>query len=358
MSTFGTWKPSVAIVGAGAIGCRIAAHLAAAGTRATLFDGWRAHVDALRASGLVFEGHGQGPAQHHALEAFYSDAIPSGVGRFDLVLLCTRSDETPAMLAVVERLLSADGCVVSCQNGINEEAIAQAVGAQRTLGCSLVFGARLTAPGQVVALPGEDTLRTGEMQGGETARLAAIVHLLSACGTSSATPNLMGYRWMKLVLNSIGNPLLLLSGMTAAQLHALPAAREAMRHLAREVIRAGQADGVRFEPVLGLAAADWLEPSPDGAARVHQALAAHGAGLGARRLSMVADFEARGKTEVDYINGHVVRVAARHGLAAPLNARVVQLVYALEAGHLRAGPAVIGQLATTPYQETNPETIP
>ena len=336
--------PSIAVVGAGAIGCRIAAHLAAHGVRSTLFDGWAAHVEAIQQHGLTLEMAGQ--RQTHALPA----SVDSGVlpaERFDVVLLCTRSDGTERALPLVQRLLAPDGCVVSCQNGINEDAIAAAVGPGRTLGCSLVLGARLAAPGLVVALPGDDTLRTGELQGGASARLDTITALLSACGTSTTTPNLMGYRWMKLVLNSIGNPLLLLSGMTAGELHALPQARNAMIALAREVIAAGTADGVRFEPVLGVPASTWLDTGAAPTQQLHDTLARHGAALGPRRLSMVADFEARGVTEVDFINGHVVRKAGQHGLAAPRNARVVELVHALEAGTLAQGAAVIGLLDAT-----------
>jgi len=335
-------QPSIAVVGAGAIGSRLAAHLASHGQACTLFDGWADHVQAINRDGLVLEGFG--PPQRHALRAFgYQDA--ASAGRHDIVLLCTRSDATAPVLPLVRALLEDEGCVVSCQNGINEEAIAAEVGIHRTLGCSLVLGARLAAPGRVVALPGEDTLRTGELAGGASARLDRLVALLGACGTSTATPNLLGYRWMKLVLNSIGNPLLLLSGLTAAELHARPDARALMVALAREVLGAARAGGVQVSPVLGIAAAQWLDPAPPATAALHEALQRHGAALGPRRLSMVADFEARGRTEVDFINGHVVRQAARHGLAAPLNAAVVQRVHQLEAGGCRTGWDRITELA-------------
>lgn len=335
----------IAIVGAGAIGCRLAAHLAQAGTDCLLFDSWAAHVDAINRDGLRLDINGQ--VQRHALRAFGHDDAGEAAGRCDIVLLCTRSDDTAAVLPLVERLLHDKGCVVSCQNGLNEDVIAQALGAQRTLGCSLVFGAKLTAPGYVVALPGEDSLRTGEFQGGTSARLDGIVKLLSACGTSSMTPNLRGYRWMKLVLNSIGNPLLLLSGMTAAELHARPEARALMISLAREVLRVAGADGVQVSPVLDVSVTQWLDAGAASTATVHAALQHHGANLGPRRLSMVADFEARGKTEVDFINGYVVRRAAHHGLPAPLNTRVVEQVHALEAGALTSGPAALQTLTRT-----------
>lgn len=339
--------PLIAVVGAGAIGCRLAAHLAGAGTDCLLFDGWAAHVDTINREGLQLAFNGQ--LQRYAFKAFgYGDPeeYSQAIGRCDIVLLCTRSDDTAAVLPLVNRLLNANGCVVSCQNGLNEDLIAEAVGAGRTLGCSLVFGAKLIAPGHVTALPGEDTLRTGELAGGTSERLDHIVQLLSACGTSTATPNLIGYRWMKLVLNSIGNPLLLLSGMTAAELHALPVARSLMISLAREVLHTARVSGLNVYPVLGLNANVWLDESAQATQAVHAALAQHGAALGPRRLSMVADFEARGKTEVDFINGYVVRKARQHELTAPLNAAVVVSVRQLEAGECAIGVDRLRQLAS------------
>jgi 2-dehydropantoate 2-reductase len=337
-----TSVPRIAVVGAGAIGCRLAAHLADAGVPSVLFDGWREHVEALRTDGLQFTHRGATRTfrleSHHLGDPF--DGQP-----FDIVLMCTRSDGTAAALPRVQGLLSPAGCVVSCQNGLNEDAIAEAVGAERTLGCSLVFGARLTAPGHVESLPGDDTLRSGEYAGGTSARLDRLVGLLAACGASTATPDLRGYRWMKLVLNSIGNPLLLLTGQTAAALHAREDARELMIDLGCEVLRAAHADGVRVSPVLGIPMGLWLDASPRARAEVHGALQRHGEALGPRRLSMVADFEARGRTEVDFINGHVLRRAAAQGLAMPLNAAVVREVQALEQGRRAIDPAAIADVA-------------
>ncbi|MGE4336796.1 MAG: ketopantoate reductase family protein [Pigmentiphaga sp.] len=332
------WR--IAIVGAGAIGCRVAAHLAQAGVATTLFDGWAEHVAALNRDGLTLEHQGREtvfPVRAYGLDATSAE-------NFDLVLLAVRSDDTAATLPLVARLLAPDGMVLSCQNGLNEDAIAQAVGASRTLGCSLVLGARLTAPGRVAALPGPDTLRVGELDGSDSNRVRQLADLLGACGTATVTRNLLGYRWMKLVLNSIGNPLLLLSGATAATLHEQEPVRVAMIALAGEILATAAASGAKPEPVLDVPAAIWRAPDARHDDRLHHALREHGRSLGARRLSMVADFEARGRTEVDHINGYVVAKALSLGLAAPLNAEVVRLVKQMEAGEPQASPEALRPL--------------
>lgn len=334
---------SIAVVGAGAIGCRIAAHFAQRGVASTLFDGWREHVDALNARGLRLE-YPDGRSETFATTAC-DLAVKGPSTRFDLVLLAVRSDETKAVLPLVKRLLRDDGCVLSCQNGLNEEVIAEAVGRDRTLGCSLVFGAKLHGPGVVRILAGPDVLRTGEYVGGHSPRLAAIVDLLGACGHSGSTSDLLGYRWMKLALNATGNTLLLITGLTARDLYAHEAARRLAIGLVREVLGTALALGITPEPVLEARAADWVVSGAEQDTRLHHALTRHGASLGARRLSMVADFEARGRTEVDYINGYVVRKARSLGRAVPLNDGVLRLVHEMEAGSRQPCMDALSELA-------------
>jgi 2-dehydropantoate 2-reductase len=336
---------SIAIVGAGAIGCRIAALLARHDVRTTLFDGWPEHVAALNAQGLVLE-YPDGRKDRFPAKAYAYDTTED-LPRFDIVLLAVRSDDTQAVLPLVQRLVKDDGCVVSVQNGVNEDAIAQAVGRERTLGCSLVFGAKLAAPGHVLELPGADVLRTGELVGGSSARIDEIVALFGACGTSTPTYNLIGYRWMKLMLNATGNTLLLLTGLDARALHAREDARRLIIGMAREILGTAVALGIEPEPVLDVPTPVWTAEDAEDSPRLHQALHSHGDGLGPRRLSMVADFEARGRTEVDHINGYVARKAKTIGRPVPLNERVWSMVREMEGGTRKPGVAAIDELRAT-----------
>lgn len=328
---------AVAIVGAGAIGCRLAAHLHDAGVPCDLFDGWDAHVAAIMRDGLRFERHGT----IRRIPVRASGYLQAG-GPYAFVFIAVRSDQTQAVLPVARRLLAADGVVVSCQNGLNEEEIADVVGAGRTLGCSMVFGARLAGPGHVQVLEGPDQLRVGGLEGVPPMALEQAAAYLRAAGTVTLTSNLIGYRWMKLVLNATGNPLLLLTGLTGAELHRDAVARRVMIGLTREILRTARAAGAQPEPVLGCPVDTWLQAGPDDV--LHDALRRHGESLGGRRLSMVADFEARGRTEVDAITGKVVQKARGLGLAVPLNEAVQRMVHAMEAGQRQASTAALAEL--------------
>lgn len=333
--------PRIAIVGAGAIGCRIAGHLHDAGVPCTLIDGWPEHVQAIRRDGLAFERQGQ--TRHLPLQAFTLDAPPAGP--FDLVFIATRGDQTEGVLPLAVSLLDAEGCIVSCQNGLNEDEIAQAVGTARTMGCSMIFGARLAGPGHLQVIEGPDQLRVGGLEGVPPWQVDRLARLLAPCGTVTRTDNLIGYRWMKLILNATGNPLLLLSGLGGQGLHDDVVARKVMIGLVREILRVAQACGARPEPLLNLEADQWLATDDASEREQHAQLQAHGRTLGARRLSMVADFEARGRTEVEAITGKVVRKAAALGLAVPLNEAVLRRVHELENGRRVPSLDVLPELA-------------
>jgi 2-dehydropantoate 2-reductase len=329
---------SIAIVGAGAIGCRLAAHLHDAGVGCDLFDGWTAHVQAIARDGLVFERRAE-QRRIPLRAAGYGEAK----GSYPFVFIAVRSDQTPEALPIAQALLAPGGVVVSCQNGLNEEEIAATFGTHRTLGCSMVFGARLAGPGHVQVLEGPDQLRVGGLEGAPPEAVEQLAQLLQAAGTVTLTSNLIGYRWMKLVLNATGNPLLLLTGLGGAELHRDATARVVMIGLTREILRTALACGARPEPVLGLPVATWLDE--DAAQSLHDALIAHGDSLGTRRLSMVADFEARGRTEIDSITGKVVAKAGALGLAVPLNTRVLRMVHEMESGQRSPSPAAVAELA-------------
>ncbi len=331
----------IAIVGAGAIGSRIAAHLAQHGVASHLFDGWRAHVDAIRAHGLRLEQDGQASVHWLAAQHF-DDPLPAQ--RFGTVLVAVRGDATASVMPLLSRLVHADGCAVSCQNGIGEDTIAEAIGAGRTLGCSMIFGALLSAPGVVQALRGEDTLCLGEMAGPAGPRALALRDLFAFCGTATTTDTLQAYRWKKLVYNCMGNPITLLTGLTAQELHRMAAARRGMIAIAREVMATARAAGVEPEPVLGHEAQTWLAADAFESMALHAALQGHGDFLGERRFSMWADFQQRGRTEVDALNGYVVHKGAALSVPTPANAAVVKMVHALEAGQPMATPAVIAEL--------------
>ena len=194
------------VVGGGAIGGTIAHALARAGHPVTVVDTDTAHVEAIRARGLAIRrdrvGGAEGLLDIQRLTAAFtpSDAPDEPLG---IVLLATKSQHTRQAAAWVAKRLDPDGVVVSVQNGRNEPAIAEHVGADRTLGAFVDIFADYVEPG-VIRYGGHGALVVGLPDGGAPdRRVLEIAEDLRAYPGTIATANLPGYRWSKRAFASI-----------------------------------------------------------------------------------------------------------------------------------------------------------
>ena len=159
-----------------------------AGLSVLFCDTDEAHVAAIEEHGLRLEG----PVEEVVVEAraVLPEALPE---RLDAVLLAVKSQHTAAALEAVAPRLAPDGFVVSLQNGINEPLIASVVGAARTVGAFVNFGADYLAPGRIF-LAGRGALYVGELDGSRTERLERLLDDLPA---AKETANILGFLWAK-----------------------------------------------------------------------------------------------------------------------------------------------------------------
>ena len=162
---------AILIWGAGAIGGSIGAALAKAGHDVLLVDRDPDHVAAIKRAGLEITG----PIRQYKVQA--RACTPGQVeGTFETVLLCVKAQDTEQAARAIAPHLAPDGVVVSVQNGLNELVIARVVGAARTLGCFVNFGADYHGPG-LVLYGGRGAVVVGELDGRRTARIEAIHRL-------------------------------------------------------------------------------------------------------------------------------------------------------------------------------------
>src|SRR5262249_5373500 len=183
----------ITVYGAGAIGGITGVALARAGHDVLLVDSAAAHVDAINATGLTVERDGTSTTT--AVRA----VMPSALGRgLALVLLAVKSQHTPDALRELVPRLSATGVIVSLQNGLSEEQIAEAVGSDRTLGCLVNWAADWAAPGRIVH-GGHGAFVLGELDGRISSRVRELAILLGAVEPTQVTDNVMGYKWAKLI---------------------------------------------------------------------------------------------------------------------------------------------------------------
>ncbi|HUS56014.1 MAG TPA: 2-dehydropantoate 2-reductase N-terminal domain-containing protein, partial [Thermohalobaculum sp.] len=188
----------ILIWGAGAIGGTLGAAFLRAGHGVVFVDNVPAHVDAINNTGLRIAG----PIFEDTLRA--PAFLPQDVtGQFDTIFLCVKALHTDAAAQALAPHLAPDGVVVSAQNGLNETAIARVVGAPRTIGCFVNFGADYLEPG-VVHYSGHGAVVVGELDGRDSDRIRALHNLMLQFDANAVlTPNIWGYLWGKLIYGAL-----------------------------------------------------------------------------------------------------------------------------------------------------------
>jgi 2-dehydropantoate 2-reductase len=313
------------VVGAGAIGGVIGAYLARGGLDVVLVDRERAHVEAIDAHGLRISGF---RGDHRfAVPAIHPDDLPPTLRR---VILAVKAQHTDAALAPIAPRLAPDGWVLSAQNGLCEEAIAAAVGAERTIGCFVHFGADYQEPGHVL-LANEAPMYLGELDGAFTPRLREAAGALSLVVPTVQTDNVFGYLWAKLVYGVLAFAAALVD-QPFGEVLGRPSDRDLYVAVAREVTAVARAHGVRLERFGGFEPARVDEDDAAASAVVGGLAAASSGGLkaytGIQRDLMVR----KRPTEVDHQPG-VIRAKGRAvGIATPWCDAIQDLIHEVEAG--------------------------
>lgn len=316
------------IWGAGAIGGTIGAYLARARHDVTFVDKVAEHVQAINDSGLKITG----PVDEFTVHApaFTPETIS---GQFEHILLCVKAlhtaEATPALLPH----LSADGYVVSVQNGLNELVIAEIVGKECTIGAFVNFGADYIEPG-VIHRGNRAAVVLGELDGQMTPRLRELHRaFVDFDDHAIMTPNIWGYLWGKLSYGALLFATALTNDSIAEAL-AYPPHRAMYIALAGEPLRVAQARGVTpeafdgFDPMAFMPGTDPAisDRSIDDLVSFNRQSAKTHSGIW-RDLAV-----RKRRTEVDAILGHVVTLGADAGVATLLTARLVEMIHEIENG--------------------------
>ncbi|MFD8896628.1 2-dehydropantoate 2-reductase [Streptomyces ardesiacus] len=242
-------RTAYTVVGAGAIGGTLAFALARAGHPVTLVDTDTAHVDAIRAHGLVLAA-ADGGRTSVPVTATTPDAF---TGPLERVLLAVKAQATRSAVEWIAPRLAPDGYVVSVQNGFNEDLIAGLVGADRTVAAFVNIFADVAEPG-VIQDGGPGALVIGEPGGAPVSdRVRALVADLQSWGPARASDNVEGYLWAKA---GFGAMLAATALADAPMADLIDRHRPAMARLTAEVFAVADRRGVTLE------AFDAFDPRP------------------------------------------------------------------------------------------------
>lgn len=304
--------PKVAMIGAGAMGGVMAGALAAGGADLTIIDTDTAHVSAIRAQGLRVTGL-DGPQHVPAMSA------PEGSGWADLAVIMVPSTETATAARTARQVLKPDGSAVSCQNGLgNLEVLSEVLGAGRVFMGSTKVSADRPQPGcpRVTRI---DPTTLGELDGQTRPRTDWMVRTLSAGGLPSVlTDNINGALWTKFIHNCAINALSAITGLRMGEVTRIPELGALRWQIVDEALAVAAARGVRL-----------TDPHP------HRTLKPH-VWKKFTKPSMLQHIEQGRPTEIDAINGYLVREGARLGIPTPVNAVIHALALGRGAAVLRA----------------------
>ena len=297
----------VCVVGCGAVGSLFAAHLGTLpDVEVWAYDVVDEHVAAINADGLRLTGRAD------ILAAVNARTDPREIPACEFGIVATKSMFTAAAIGATAELF-ADGAVCSVQNGVgNEEAIAEHVG--RVIRGTTFPAGHVVAPGVVAMDTGGDTwIGPFEPRPAATAEIERLADALTRGGMpTKALADARGAQWTKLIFNAASNPLGALTGLTHGRVCELPALRALISGLV--------AEGVAVARALGIT----LDSDPD-------ALVDHAAKVAYdHRASMLQDVLAHRRTEVDALNGGIVRFGREHGVPTPLNEAIAALVAGVE----------------------------
>jgi len=300
----------VCVVGCGAVGSLFAASLAQLeDVEVWAYDLAEDHVRAMREHGLRISGAGELVGRLSAT----TDAAE--LPPCDFGIVATKSMHTDPALAAAAHAFGA-GAVCSVQNGIgNEETIAEHV-ARVIRGTTFPAG-RIVEPGHVHwDVKGETTIGPFEPR---PASMVEVERLADACTRAgmptAAAADARGPQWRKVIFNAATNPIGALTGLT----HGRVCEDEGLRRLVTALVDEGKA----------VAGAQGIELDADPEELIDYAARPDVAYD--HKASMLQDVEARRATEIDYLNGGIVRFGREHGVATPLNEAVTALITGLEA---------------------------
>jgi 2-dehydropantoate 2-reductase len=299
----------ICVVGCGAVGSLFAANLAQLeDVDVWAYDLAAEHVRAINEHGLRLSGAAELVGRLRAT----SDA--SELPPCDFGIVATKSMHTGAAVRATAHALAA-GAVCSVQNGVgNEEAIAEHV--ERVIRGTTFPAGHIVEPGHIHwDVKGDTTIGPFEPA---PAPMADVERLAEACTRAGmptqAVPDARGPQWRKVIFNAATNPVGALTGLTHGQVCEDPPLRRLVSTLVEEGKAVAAAQGIELD-------AD-PEELIDYAARPEVAYG--------HKASMLQDVEARRETEIDYLNGGIVRFGREHGVPTPLSEAVTVLIKGLE----------------------------
>jgi len=303
----------IAVLGPGAMGCLFAVYLAEAGHEVRVLDHRPERAELLNKQGLFVEGV---LGEHH--QQVPVSIAPEDIADAQLVLVCVKSYHTREAITVIAPTLSDQARVLTLQNGVgNIEILAEVIGLDRVFGGVTSQGATVLAPGRVRHAGCGQTIIGAALVRGQEEALSRVSEALSQSSLETRIDNRVdSLIWSKLMINVGINALTALTRLKNGQLLDYPGTVSLMEKAVAEAVHVAETLGI---PLI----------HEDPVAQVKCVAKATAGNVS----SMLQDILAGRRTEIEGINGAIVKRGRCVGLATPVNETLTALVKTVEASY-------------------------
>ncbi len=302
---------SFAVIGAGPVGCIVAAFLARGGYDVTLCDVIPALIEPAISPGILIEGaeNLQQPVTRVCTQIDeLADHLP------DVIFITVKANVLPLISSAIEGFYREGMYVISWQNGIDTELeIAKVLGRKPVMRAVVNYGCGLIKPGHVRMPFHHPPHYLQEMDPDSKPAAVAIAEALSKSGlTTSHTDSIISMVWRKGILNACMNPVCAVTGLTMAQAMGDPIVFQIVDALVKECVKVARANEVNLGWDFYPGAIEYMRKAGD------------------HKPSMLMDIENKRRTEIDYMNGKFIEYGAQAGIETPYNIMIRSLVKAIE----------------------------
>jgi len=312
MQKLNGFKPKkFAVIGAGPVGCTIAAFLAQGGQEVRLCDVQSMRLEPALNPGICITGTDSLQARvrhiHTRVDQLAEDPP-------DVTFITVKATALPIITSALEGIINEGNFVVSWQNGIDTELVlAERLGKKQVMRAVVNYGCILEAPAQVQLAFHHRPHYLQELAPESREAALAICDTLTDCGLDTQhTTQIRNMVWSKTVNNSCMNPVCAVTGKSMFEVINDPILSNLVNSLLKEGVAVARANELMLGPDYYLDCLDYIKDA------------------GHHKPSMLQDIEASRATEIDYINGKIVEYGLRAGIPTPYNTTLRSLVKALE----------------------------
>jgi len=305
----------IAVLGAGALGCAMGSCLSESGHEVWLINRREDHVETMNTLGLCVQVNGA-DRYTPVKAALHASHVAAQIGTVDLLLVLVKSFHTREAITSSTSIVGPDTVVLSLQNGLgHEDVLAEVVGRDKVMAGKTYAGGVMLGPGRIIrGTEGKETY-IGELEGRMTDRVQRVAAAFNAAGLiTHISDNIMGTIWEKLLVNVATGALSGITRLAYGDLYQVPEIKACALAAVQEAMDVAHASGIR------LSVNDPEQPWIKAAAGLPPEF----------KASMLRRLEKGSITEVDYVNGSVVRWGQKCGVPTPVNSTLVACLKGIE----------------------------